>query len=743
MSPEPTPAAPGAAPLSAGLAERPSLSRWILAGLALGSLWGSLAGGKYVLGADHVREFQAGEAAPIGERLTYLVQRVGLEAAGFGLLFALVGLLGYLAALACPGPEPRRGWSGRLLALLALVAWAGPGAYFAREWLPFLSSGELVRLNLAGLLLPLLGLAVAARIHAQLLGTRAPDPLARTLALLVGLGAGAGGALTVLRTAEPWRAPVPLALAAGALLLGAASTWPLALATQRLLGRDDRPATPRAPQGRAIRAIAAGGLLCGLATLGLWRASGSGTAPEYARLESQAAPGPNVILLVIDTLRADALGCYGYERPTSPNIDALAAQGTLFQSASSPAAWTKPSTATLLTGLHPSRHGALHHGSRLRLPEGETALAEEFRAAGLSTAAFVTNPNIKRVFEFDRGFQEFFDSPVEDTVSLAALRDSTSGQLLIRLSRHQFNWKYENDVFSMNEHVFSWLERNADQRFFLYLHYIDPHAPYAPPEPFRSEFVQDHGFVLHNERKRKVGRDLYDGEVRAFDEGFGQLIEQLEGHGILDNTILAITADHGEEWYEFGIVGHGTSLYEPVIGVPLIFAGPGIAPGYAAPEPVQILDLPATLLDLAGLGRQTLGDGVSFAPWLDPTAEPTEQPLFLENEFGMGHAADNDFVLSGLRRGPYKLVLTERHRYRSPSAGHPAQEFYDLSRDPKEQDNLIFADEHQERIGRMVRELVEHTEFLAAEGLRDDAPAVMDEATRDQLKALGYLGDDE
>jgi arylsulfatase A-like enzyme len=651
-----------------------------------------------------------------------------------------------VAALACPGAEPRRTWSGRLLALLALLAWAGPGAYFAREWLPFLSAAELGRLNAAGLLLPLIGLAVAARLHAQVLGSRASDPLARTLGLVVGLGAGAAGALAVLRTAEPWRAPLPLALAAGLLALGALATVPMARLAQHWSGRDaiDAPDARPSGAGRPVLAIAAAiGLLCTLGTLGLWRASGATAPLEYERLAERAPAGPNVILLVIDTLRADALGCYGYERPTSPNIDALAGSGTLFRSASSPAAWTKPSTATLLTGLHPSRHGALHHGSRLRLPEGETALAEEFRAAGLATAAFVTNPNIKRVFEFDRGFQEFFDSPVEDTVSLAALRDSASGQLLIRLSRHQFNWKYENDVFSMNEHVFAWLERNADQRFFLYLHYIDPHAPYAPPEPFRSEFVQDHGFVVHNERKRKVGRDLYDGEVRAFDAGFGELLARLEEHSILDDTLIAITSDHGEEWYEFGIVGHGTSLYEPVIGVPMILAGPGVPAGRVVPEPVQTLDLPATLLDLAGLGKQALGDGMSFAPWLDPGTTPAERALFLENEFGMGHAVDNDFVLSGLRRGPFKLILTERHRYRSPRAGHPAQEFYDLDADPLERDNLILAEEHQERIGRMVRELLEHSEFLASEGLRDAAPAVMDDATRDQLKALGYLGADD
>lgn len=716
--------------------------RWFLGGVALGALWGLLSGARYALTSDHVREFQAGDAVSIGEKLSYVIQRMGLEAAGFGLLFALVGLLGSVAALACPGAQPRRTWSGRLLALLALAAWAGPGAYFAREWLPFLSVRELWTLNAIGLLAPLLGLAAGSRLLASALGDRARDPLARTLGLLLGVGAGAAGALLVLRTAEPWQAPVPIALAGLALSAGAAATWPLANVFQGWLGSEPNESAAPRPQGRGVQVLASLGALAVLATFAIWRPSGTDAAPEYAKLQSSAPAGPNVIMLVVDTLRADALGCYGYERPTSPHIDAFAQGGTRFASASSPAAWTKPSTATLLTGLHPSRHGALHHGSRLRLPAGEQALAEVFRDAGLATAAFVTNPNIKRVFEFDRGFQEFFDSPVEDTLSLAALRDSASGQLLIRLSRHQFNWKYENDVFSMNEHVFAWFERNAEERFFLYLHYIDPHAPYAPPEPYRSEFVQDHGLVVHNERKRKVGRDLYDGEVRTFDAGFGQLLDRLKSHAILDNTVIAITSDHGEEWYEFGVVGHGTSLYEPVIGVPMILAGPGVPGDQTVGEPVQTLDLPATLLDLASVGTDRLGDGSSFAGLLDPSLEE-QRALFLENEFGMGHAVDNDFVLSGMRRGPYKLILTERHRYRPPGDAHPAQEFYDLSQDPAEERNLIADPEHQERIGQMVRELMTHSEFLANQGLRDDgAPAVMDAATRDQLKALGYLGED-
>ena len=206
--------------------------------------------------------------------------------------------------------------------------------------------------------------------------------------------------------------------------------------------------------------------------------------------------------MTVDTLRADGLSCYGYPRPTSPFLDSLAESGTRFADPVAAAAWTKPATGTIFTGLYPSRHGALYHGSSLQLPEGERTMAEAFRQAGYVTAGFVSNPNVKAVFDFDRGFDVFFDSPVEDTLTLACIRDTWFGRSLMELLRHQFNWKYENDVRQMNRHVEGWLAKNGDERFFLYVHYIDPHIPYDPPSPWREEFAQDHGFVTFEKRTK-------------------------------------------------------------------------------------------------------------------------------------------------------------------------------------------------------------------------------------------------
>ncbi|MEW6074396.1 MAG: sulfatase, partial [Planctomycetota bacterium] len=464
-------------------------------------------------------------------------------------------------------------------------------------------------------------------------------------------------------------------------------------------------------------------------------------AGEYRRLPARGTPaGPSVIFITVDTLRADHLGCYGYGRPTSPFVDSLAAGGARFTDPSAPAAWTKPSTGTLLTGLYPSRHGALYHGSRLHLPPGERTLAEAFHAAGYVTAGFVSNPNVKRVFDFDRGFDEFFDSPVEDTISLAAIRGSYFGRILMDLLRHEFNWKYENDVRRMNEHVLAWLEVNHEQPFFLYVHYIDPHIPYDPPAEYRRQFASPRsGFPLFNARKERVGRDLYDGEVRYTDDGIRELVEALYRHGRGEDALLVVTSDHGEEFFEHGVLGHGFSLYQPVIHVPLILHGPGIVPGTVVGEPVQILDLPATVLDLAGTGVTRLGDGISFAPLLAAPAAGREGPYFLENEFGQNEGDRRSFVFKGVRSGRWKLVLTEANTYFPP--GDPrygSLALYDLAADPGEERNLIRDEAHRDLVRSLQERLAAHLAFLDETGFRDAEPAAISAEILGNLKALGY-----
>ncbi len=698
--------------------------------------------------AEHVREFQAGEPSGLAERLSAMVQGFALEGLGFALLFGLAAVVGGLLGglLLRGGSRDGARFGGFVLALGALWQWCYLGTYFAGQYLPFLPPLSLAAVTGASLLAALAGLSVHTFLHSLAPGGGSRPAPARALGSAVALGFALPFALDFIQE-HPAGSSSPGALlgGAGALLLSLPAAYLLALLFKPLVG----PARIPASLSGATTAIWTSLCACALAMPFLWDL-GAGQIPPAQRLTS-ATPkpaGPNVVYVVVDTLRADALSCYGYERPTSPFLDSIAEHGTLFEDAMSAAAWTKPSTATLLTGLYPSRHGALHHGSLLRVPEGEQTLAETFSRAGYATGAFVTNPNIKRIFAFDRGFAHFFDSPVEDTVTTAALRTSLFGRLLTAVTRRQFNWKYENDVLAMNAQILPWLEANRDERFFLYLHYIDPHSPYEPPARWRREFEGDHGLVLHNERKRLVGRDRYDAEIRYTDEGLEQLVSKLQDLDLWGETVFVLTSDHGEEWFEKDeVLGHGFSLYQPAIHVPLIAHGPGVPSGRRVKGPVELVDLPATLADLAGLLPSSPGhpprhgDGTSFRAAFETENWEDPELAFLENDFGMRHDESRSFVLRGVRRGPWKLVLTEESLYRPPADGYPEQELYHMGLDPLEQDNLFFEEQHRPLVDELIQALFEHGSFLETFGLRDGEEAIFGAAIEAQLEQLGYLDD--
>jgi arylsulfatase A-like enzyme len=314
----------------------------------------------------------------------------------------------------------------------------------------------------------------------------------------------------------------------------------------------------------------------------------------------------------------------------------------------------------------------------------------------------------------------------------------------MKLLRHQFNWNYENDILRMNQEVLPWLEKNHEQRFFLYVHYIDPHIPYAPPARYREEFDQDHGFVLFNERKQKVGVDLYDGEIRYSDDGIAELVAKLKELDAWENTLFVLTSDHGEEFFEHDVLGHGFSLYQEVVQVPLILRGPGVPAGKVVEEPVQILDLPATVLALAGTDLTELGDGSSFHARLAEDAPGVEPELFLESEFGQDDSNHREFVFTGVRKGSWKLVLTEENSFFPPSDPRYGREaLYDLSADPAERRNLFLQREHEALVKELLDEMRKHAKFLQEQGFRDRPPATLSPEIEASMKALGYLGDDE
>jgi arylsulfatase A-like enzyme len=210
---------------------------------------------------------------------------------------------------------------------------------------------------------------------------------------------------------------------------------------------------------------------------------------------------------------------------------------------------------------------------------------------------------------------------------------------------------------------------------------------------------------------------------------------------VWENTLLVFTSDHGEEFFEHGVLGHGFSLYQEVVHVPLILHGPGVPAGAVLEEPVAVLDLPATLLDLAGADLERFGDGRSFAARLRGAAPAPPAALFLESEFGQTDADHREFVFSGLRLGPWKLVLTERNKFFPPSVPRFGREaLYHLGDDPGESQNLFRHAEHEAHVAEWIELLRAHAQFLAETGFRDVPPAALTPEIEAGLRALGYIG---
>jgi arylsulfatase len=324
-------------------------------------------------------------------------------------------------------------------------------------------------------------------------------------------------------------------------------------------------------------------------------------------------PGRNIVLLVVDTLRADHVGAYGCARATSPVLDGLAGDAVVFTDVTAPAPTTLPATASLLTGVHPARHGVFGE-NRGRIASDVGTFAETAQEAGWTTAAWVANPLLAPGRGFERGFEEYVDVSFRD-----------AGRIVPLVAR--------------------WIAEHRDERFVLYVHFFDPHAPYAAPAPFYGMFDPayrgriDHDLwdtgrrpwatalaaaiaggapvdvrtalgddaTLAGDRvalgdtmlRRLV--DLYDGEIRAWDTALAEILAALRSAGVWERTIVAVTGDHGEEFAEEGHLGHGHDLAAGVLAVPLIVAGGDLGLARRSTGPVSLVDVMPTLLERAGL----------------------------------------------------------------------------------------------------------------------------------------------
>jgi arylsulfatase A-like enzyme len=431
------------------------------------------------------------------------------------------------------------------------------------------------------------------------------------------------------------------------------------------------------------------------------------TAPSACGAEP---PAPrSVLLIVVDTLRADHLGVYGYARPTTPRLDRFAAAGVVFDRAFSTSSWTVPAIASLLTGLPPSAHGggfevegAEHLWQRTAVNEGVVTLTQRLRRRGYRTVALLSNPFLHPRFGLRRGFEDY------------------------HLYKREQGADYAVDV------ALEWIGRRGDEPFFMLLHFLEPHAPYAPPAPHRGRFTGDRELrpieplrrrreraeeYTEADRRHLVG--VYDEEIVALDERLGRLFEGLGERW--NDTLVVFTSDHGEELLDHGSFDHGHTLMQELLHVPLVVWSPRLE-ARRVDTPVSLADVTPTILEALGLSAPELdapGSGVSLWALAGGATAAARRDLLAEGLLFGGPA-------EALVRWPYKLVV-------DPSGGD--RQLFDLATDPTEGRDL--AAELPVIAGEMERRLalaVGHSSGRRGRPAREASPAADAELT-----ALGYV----
>jgi arylsulfatase A-like enzyme len=434
----------------------------------------------------------------------------------------------------------------------------------------------------------------------------------------------------------------------------------------------------------------------------------------------------NVILISIDTLRPDHLGCYGHERDTSPTLDAVAKRGVRFTDVTAAAPWTLPSHATMLTGLYPSHHGVKSHETRL--PERIVTLGEELQSHGFETFAVVNTWNVGAPqFELDQGFQRFryIVETEEDT-----------------RSRQQKTFNNGDTVVATAKEMFA--EHDEDKPFFLFLHFYDVHTDFTPRPEYKEKFVGPYSGRLTGRTQQLIGlrnrgeklsegdvrwlREMYDAEIRQLDDLLGRFFGWLDDEGLSDDTLFVITSDHGEEFLEHGSVLHGRTQYQELLRIPLLIEGPGVPAGTVIDTAVHGVDVTPTILALMGIPSSVPRDGLDLsALWKGGTLP--ERLLFAEADHN--NKIDGKLTvdtLCAVRRGFDKLHF---NRYSQQ------QELYDLAQDPFEQRDLRA---QQPELSDQLRRELESFEAGAVAGEAIPAPTAEEQQ---KLDALGYGGGDD
>jgi arylsulfatase A-like enzyme len=473
------------------------------------------------------------------------------------------------------------------------------------------------------------------------------------------------------------------------------------------------PGSPDAPARLVLRAVAGDAPGKGAGGLRLARPR-LRVEPPAPRPDERERRRPPIVVYLIDALRADHVGAYGYARPTTPHIDAFAQDATLFEHAVAQSPWTRPSVISLFTGLFPQTHGI--NGREEAVSHDLLLLPERLRQIGYRTLAVVTNGNVSPAFGMRRGFDTFEQLRELPTVEIHQLSDR------------------------VNEVVFPWLEDLRDgEPFFLYLHTTDPHWPYTPRPPFRQRFAPDvddpavgtkrplrQPFRIERPTPRLL-RDvlgLYDAEIAFNDESFGALIEKLHELDLYARSLIVLVSDHGEGFYDHGSWRHGTSVFDEEIRIPFVVKFPeDLGRGARVERVARHVDLLPTLLDYLGEPIPASLQGRSLLPGLDAPREDDAPPTFAYLDRGGRR-------MEGALAHGRKLV-----RFGAEGRGPATLQLFDLRSDPRETRDV--SEEQPIWLGYLRAQL--DGALLRAPAGSPPPRAEIDDDLRRSLKALGYL----
>ena len=483
------------------------------------------------------------------------------------------------------------------------------------------------------------------------------------------------------------------------------------------------------------------------------------SAQELAALPNGRLP--NIVFLTIDTLRADHLGSYGYAPPAgappqSPVLDQIAAEGTRFEAAYAQAPWTRPSVASLFTGLYPASHDVITQYQRMGadLPTISTML----KSRGYRTACFSANPQVSPAFGFHRGYDQFWNSysSLAETTAVWALRHKVAAiafdlfpSLLGRVREAQAGVP-GTDAASVNHAISTWLDREdaeelKEQPLFLYVQYLDPHDPYhAPDTPAHIEHL-DEAFLhapqslppypLKGSSLPPVDDDTlaklkaaYDREIRFVDARLGEMLEDLRARGLYqEGDYLIVTSDHGEEFYDHDQWLHGRSLYEEMVRIPLLIHGPGVPVGKVIEAPVELTDMVETLAEMTGRESGFPTHGMDLFPLMVGKANGN-------NELAYSHRPNEAHPIYMLRAGSHKLL-----QFGDAVEGgeEPLRLAFDLSTDPDELSPLPDAGGKEwDRLHELLTEVMKREADLKRSG---STSVDLTSGVKSDLSDLGYV----